>query len=150
MMKFVAKKDLCTGCMLCESSCSLSHDWMVNMDSARVQISHGQTLDYKYRINVCRQCKVCPPIDACPVHAITRHGETGAIIINYDSCVVGCSICVEACPLDAVFKTDGNKPTVCDLCGGDPQCVKMCEPMALGAIEVRMEGGRVLKLQDSL
>ena len=72
MMKFVAKKDLCTGCMLCESACSLSHDLMVNMDRARVQISHGQALDYKYRINVCRQCKVCPPIDACPVHAMNN------------------------------------------------------------------------------
>ena len=150
MMKFVARKDLCTGCMLCESACSLSHDWKVKLDSARVQISRGQALDYKYGINVCRQCNICPPIDVCPVHAITRHSETGAIIINYDTCLPGCSICVEACHLDAIFQTGGDRPVLCDLCGGAPQCVKMCESVAIDAIEVKMEGGRVRRLQSPL
>ncbi|MBI3090304.1 MAG: 4Fe-4S dicluster domain-containing protein [Candidatus Tectomicrobia bacterium] len=138
MMKLVVKKNHCTGCMLCESACSLFHEGVANLERARVQIARGEALSHNYGINICRQCKVCPPIDACPVRAISRDGEHGAIIINYDACLPGCSICVAACHLDAIFQAGGGKPVVCDLCGGDPQCVKMCEPLALGITEVRM------------
>lgn len=148
MIKFVVRKNLCTGCSLCESACSLAHKGIVDLDNSRVQISRGQALDHKYKINVCLQCKLCPPIEACPVNAITRQGENGAIIINHDTCLSGCSICVEACHLDAIYQTDGEKPQVCDLCGGDPQCVKMCEPMALDIIEVERVGTKLRKLQE--
>ncbi len=139
MMKLAVKKSVCVGCMLCESACSIFHDGAVHLDSARVQISRGQALDHTYGINICRQCKICPPIDACPEQAICRD-DVGAIIIDYATCVDGCSICVDTCHLDAVFQTPGAKPAVCDLCGGEPQCVKMCEPLALATTEVKMVG----------
>ena len=139
-MKLVVKKGQCTGCMLCESACSIFHEGVASLEGARVQISRGEALSHAYGINVCRQCKICPPIDDCPVQAITREDEFGAILINVDACLPGCSICVVSCHLDAIFQSAGQKPSLCDLCDGDPQCVKMCEPLALGITEVKMVG----------
>ena len=43
---------------------------------------------------------------------------------------IGCGACAEACPFGAihVFRNIAIK---CDLCGGDPACVKQCAPNAL-------------------
>jgi Fe-S-cluster-containing hydrogenase component 2 len=40
--------------------------------------------------------------------------------------------CAEACPLGAVFiHQDVKTPITCDLCMGDPECVKWCPTKAL-------------------
>jgi Fe-S-cluster-containing hydrogenase component 2 len=34
--------------------------------------------------------------------------------------------CVPACPFDTVFVAPSGEVLKCDLCGGDPACVKAC------------------------
>ena len=60
--------------------------------------------------------------------AISRDADRLRTVIDYNLCV-GCRMCVYACPFGAMgFDADRGRPYKCDLCGGDPLCVKFCEP----------------------
>jgi len=50
---------------------------------------------------------------------------TGAISINDEKCS-GCLDCVDACRFDAIHLGPNNELLTCDLCGGEPTCVKYC------------------------
>jgi Fe-S-cluster-containing dehydrogenase component len=63
------------------------------------------------------------------VNAIQRDSK-GVVTIDYDECI-GCEACVGHCPF-GVMMVLPDKMVKCELCGGNPQCVKYC---ATGAIE---------------
>ena len=73
---------------------------------------------------------------ACPVEgAMYIDEQTGARCINQEMCI-GCKLCIEACgsyydPPRIAFDPERGKAIKCDLCGGDPQCVKWCSNGAL-------------------
>jgi Fe-S-cluster-containing hydrogenase component 2 len=70
-------------------------------------------------------------MEACPVNALTWNNETGAIIVDEDNCV-GCRVCTIACPIGGISIDPTTKTAFkCDLCGGDPECVKICELEAI-------------------
>ena len=51
-----------------------------------------------------------------------------------DTCTE-CGICVKVCKYNAI-KVGEAKALVCDLCGGDPQCVARCPTGALEYVEM--------------
>lgn len=136
MDKLAIKKRRCTGCRLCESACAMSHEALAALLNARIQIFNAASGLTDYDIKVCRQCKECPPIAACPQGAISRDDGTGAILIDISRCPPGCAICVGACPLNSIFRGTG-KVVVCDLCGGDPICAKYCATEAIYLTSVK-------------
>jgi len=74
-------------------------------------------------------------MEACPVNAITRNPETGAMVVSEQTCV-GCRVCTVACPIGGVsIDPVTSVASKCDLCGGDPECVKYCEPKAISYVE---------------
>lgn len=94
---------------------------------ARLHVVSDEFGDIYYKHNFCRQCQgpecmlVCPIEDAMVVDEVT-----GARVIVEEECI-GCRLCVEACPFNIVgFDFDRNVALKCDLCGGEPQCVKWC------------------------
>ena len=76
--------------------------------------------------HVCHQCKVPYCADACPAEALVKNSETGVVELKKDKCI-GCKLCLEACPFGAMAMTDDGLAAKCDLCGGDPECVKFCD-----------------------
>jgi Fe-S-cluster-containing hydrogenase component 2 len=71
-------------------------------------------------------------MNICLAEAIYVDDSTGAIMINYDKCI-GCKMCSIACPFGAISVDPLTMRVVkCDLCSGDPACVKFC---LTGAIE---------------
>ncbi|HID90370.1 TPA: 4Fe-4S dicluster domain-containing protein [Candidatus Bathyarchaeota archaeon] len=75
-------------------------------------------------------CKHCDGMycgSRCPTGAITR-SEDGRVLIDADRCLgPACRECVGACPEGGLFvHPDVRAPIKCDLCGGDPECVKWC------------------------
>jgi len=51
---------------------------------------------------------------------------TGAILVDQEKCTA-CRKCIEACPGRIPFlHPKSGKATICNLCDGDPQCVKAC------------------------
>jgi Fe-S-cluster-containing dehydrogenase component len=64
-------------------------------------------------------------------HAIQRSTETGANVIDTDKCI-GCRMCMVGCPFGAMRYDPVKKQSFkCQLCDGDPQCVKFCPTEAL-------------------
>jgi Fe-S-cluster-containing hydrogenase component 2 len=53
-----------------------------------------------------------------------------------DELCIKCQECLTACPYKAIF-FDGidDKVIKCDLCGGDPKCVRFCETRAIEFLE---------------
>lgn len=82
---------------------------------------------------ICIQCGLC--IDACPHKAIYRNLKTNSIDIDEKKCI-SCGLCITSCPYGVLTldPIDG-KALKCDLCGGDPACVKRCPKKALYFLE---------------
>ena len=75
-------------------------------------------------------------MNVCPVKAISRDEELGRIFVDYDVCI-GCRSCVGVCPFGAMsFNIKDKQVFKCDLCDGEPQCVRFCEEKAVDFLEV--------------
>jgi Fe-S-cluster-containing dehydrogenase component len=133
--KLFALKNQCTECNVCEVACSLVHspDGTVNPQYARLKIDHAP--DKASRVNpdglgfiaeICHHCGNPPPCaEVCPTEAFYYDPKTKAAVIEQDNCIQ-CMVCVPGCPFDAVFIAPSGELLKCDLCGGDPVCVKAC------------------------
>ena len=54
-----------------------------------------------------------------------------------DKCI-GCKACVIACPFGCVSVIKKGRDTlisICDLCSGDPECVKVCREKAIAYVD---------------
>lgn len=118
---------LCTGCLECELVCSISKTGIANPSNARIKVTKSTGGDICLPI-MCRQCDPAPCGQICPTGAISRESTTEAIVISHERCI-GCKMCMIACPFGAIaLDSSSNKVMKCDLCDGDPQCVKFCKP----------------------
>ena len=120
----------CVGCRLCEVACTFFHEKVFNPSMARIQVLKWEAEGIDVPI-VCQQCEDAPCQQACLVDAIYRDPSTGAISINSHLCI-GCRMCMEFCPFSCItLDTVSGKVVKCDLCGGEPECVKYCTPKAI-------------------
>lgn len=125
----------CVGCRICEQWCSLRHAGAVNPALSRIVIHR----DHRECVNVpvaCGQCAKAPCVAACPTDALRRHPDTGGLVLDAEACI-GCRLCLEACPRGVIrMDAAAGLPLVCDLCGGDPQCVSHCGEAAVQYLEM--------------
>jgi anaerobic carbon-monoxide dehydrogenase iron sulfur subunit len=113
----------CTGCRACMLTCSLRRLGEVRLTGAAIQIVSAPD-DARHTPLVCLSCGDRPCIAVCPVGAI--HDTAGTPLLNGEECI-GCGACVAACPYGAIgFDAVTNQAVKCDLCGGDPLCVRVC------------------------
>lgn len=130
--------DKCMGCRSCENICALYHENEVGTSLARIHVlkdwrEPGSSIEAEFVPMTCRQCPNPMCALSCPVDAITVDAKTGARVVDQDKCI-GCEICLGACPFDPP-RIQANrtikKAFKCDLCGGEPMCVKVCPASAL-------------------
>ena len=131
----VFEPNKCTGCRLCEQWCSFSHFEVTNPSKACMHVTrnHEAQIDLA---TYCHQCTKAPCILSCKFDALSRDEKTGAIIVDNEKCV-GCRTCIHDCPYAApVMHPEEKIVLICDLCGGDPQCVSHCPEHAIQYLEV--------------
>ncbi len=130
--------DNCTGCRVCEMLCSLLHEQECSTSKSRIKILKGKEWAFDFPL-LCIQCAESPCIDSCPMEALHRDETTGIVVVDAELCN-GCGVCLTECPIRALT-LDEQKDIVfkCDLCGGDPECVKWCTREALILKEVDID-----------
>jgi len=127
----------CTGCKLCELACSLRKVGECNPGQSRIHIIDWNNEGIYLPVS-CQQCEDGPCMEACPKEAIYKDDEIDRVMVDYDRCI-SCKMCISACPFGAIgFDEDRRKIIRCDLCDGDPQCVRFCEPKALSFVDTSM------------
>jgi len=125
--------DLCTGCGICQLACSARLLGGFNPHRAVIRIRHERENLYHFPV-VCNQCENPYCAHVCPVGAISRRAETGAMVVDHGLCV-GCNLCNRYCPIGVVgVDPDLKKSVKCDLCGGNPVCAAACPTGALRVI----------------
>lgn len=124
----------CTGCRLCELVCAVKHDGISNPMRSRIKIVKWES-EGLYVPMTCQQCEDAPCMNVCPVKAISRDEELGFVKVDYKVCI-GCRACVAVCPFGAMnYNPIDKKVFKCDLCGGDPQCVRFCDMKAIDYVD---------------
>ncbi len=120
----------CSGCRACEVFCALNHFGECTPSKARIHIVKWEMAGVFVPVS-CHRCErpACQLI--CPTGATYRDPLTGALLVDDARCL-GCYSCVGACPFGATMvDADTGRVLKCDLCGGDPICVKVCPTAAL-------------------
>ena len=136
----------CTGCRLCELVCAVFHDGISNPSRSRIKVMKWEA-EGLYIPMSCQQCQDAPCMNVCPVKAISRDEELGRVFIDYDICI-GCRSCVAVCPFGAMnFNIKDKQVFKCDLCDGDPQCVRFCEEKAIEYLD--MDDVSIYKKRDA-
>jgi carbon-monoxide dehydrogenase iron sulfur subunit len=132
----LAPKD-CSGCLSCELACSFQHVGYFDRFKSRVRILVDEERS-KIDIHQCIQCAEPACVAACPAGALSVNEEHGGYIALDETICTQCKKCYQACEYHGAFwDEEANLPLICDLCQGDPQCVKPCRLHK--AIQVRAE-----------
>lgn len=120
----------CTGCRICETSCSLKHEDYCNPFLSRIRVVADEKRLFYYPFS-CAGCTDPVCMEVCPVKAIFLESNSGVTIVNEERCI-GCKECVTYCPFGSVnIHPVTKKAFKCDLCEGDPLCAKNCPTGAI-------------------
>ena len=113
----------CSGCRMCEQVCVFFHYREFNPRRSRIKV---QILE-KEGVNaplLCSQCKTC--ISSCNRDALSWDDKVGVVRVDAEKCN-GCGICIDVCEENAIFMDPiTGIVNICDLCDGDPECIKWC------------------------
>lgn len=130
----------CVACRACEAACKQEFDLPIGVRRRRVIIrEEGKYPNPKVRYlsTACNHCADPACMKACPVDAISKEPQFGAVLIDQAKCN-GCKRCAAACPYGApVFDEKKQKMDKCTLCvhrlkvGLEPACVRSCMGYAL-------------------
>jgi len=124
----------CSGCRKCEIACSLFHENKIWPEASRIRVFMlvpGAEVPH-----TCFQCEDYPCVKACLTSALEISEKTGAVLVNKERCIA-CGKCIETCPgkVPHIHPTE-NYALICDLCNGNPQCVKVCREGEWNALKI--------------
>ena len=144
----VIDMERCTRCDDCVRACASANEGNPRF------LRHGQTTGRIMVANSCMHCADPVCLIGCPTGAIHRGQTGGEVIVNQATCI-GCSICSNNCPYEAIrmveireedgaFMVDKDmkpivKATKCDLCSdqlGGPACERSCPHGALKRMDM--------------
>ncbi|WP_372996475.1 4Fe-4S dicluster domain-containing protein [Lutispora sp.] len=155
MKVFNIEPNKCSGCHLCELVCSFKHYSTFSAEISNIRIESIEDKAFNMPVK-CMQCEEAYCIKACVAGALYKDYMTGAVKIDQNKCI-GCKACVMACPFGAVNIiriNDRLQISICDLCSGDPECVKVCRGKALtyieeGKVNARKRSGTLNRIAES-
>ena len=138
----------CTRCDDCVRACATTNEGNPRF------LRHGQISGRIMVANSCMHCADPVCLIGCPTGAIHRGQVGGEVLVNQSTCI-GCSICSNNCPYEAIrmveireedgaFMVDKDmkpivKATKCDKCSdqiGGPACERSCPHGALKRMDM--------------
>jgi Fe-S-cluster-containing hydrogenase component 2 len=127
----------CNGCRECEIVCAARHAGNRKIAQKRIRVLGAAFGDASLFVpSTCRQCADPPCMAVCPRNAIRLDHVLKRVVLDPGLCV-GCAMCVAACPNGSMaFADELGLPYKCELCDGDPECVRACETQALKYVEL--------------
>jgi carbon-monoxide dehydrogenase iron sulfur subunit len=132
LKKLTVIPEQCSGCRICELVCAIKHFGVNNPKKSAIRVLTTYPHPVMRMPIVCSQCKVLTCAQVCPVDALRR--SNSVVQLDKENCI-SCYKCVDACPFGAIYvHEDCDLPIICDMCGGDPECVKKCPTGALRLI----------------
>ena len=121
----------CTNCRMCEMVCSLATTGAIAPTKSRIRV-YVFAEEFKHIPLTCFQCADAPCVKVCPAGALLQ-GD--GLVRFVKSACIGCRMCMLACPFGVIaFDSEERVIAKCDICDGDPECVRFC---ACGALTFR-------------
>ena len=121
-MKIKIEKEKCSGCHLCEMVCSLFHVGTLNIEKSAIRVEKD---DLDSSLNTPVVCRQCGKMKCIEKEEVDEAAEKNRFLWDKRR--------VKACPLRALFAF-GDTAYHCNLCGGDPQCTRVCTTGAITAV----------------
>ncbi|MEW6377948.1 MAG: hypothetical protein AB1502_19420 [Thermodesulfobacteriota bacterium] len=118
-MRIKVEPKKCSGCHLCEMVCSLFHLGMINTEKSAIRIEKD---DLDTSLNTPILCHQCKEMKCLKGERVTESREKRKFVWN--------RIRAERCSFNALPVLDEHAYH-CDLCGEDPQCIRVCTPRAI-------------------
>ncbi len=107
----------CTGCHLCEMACSLYHLDVVSIEKSAIRIFKDDLGKSVHVPKACPQCKRMVCLEGPQDAGVDEEEEKKKFVWPIER--------IKYCTPNALF-TEGEYSYHCNLCGGDPQCIKVC------------------------
>lgn len=131
----VCNSEKCLGCGICEFVCSAVKEKKLDPSFSRIRQVNLEPIGSM--AIACLLCEKPPCVVVCPMEALSRD-DNGVIRVDEYKCN-GCGWCINACKFGAITIHPTKKVAItCDLCDGDPECVKLCpfeDALAFATIE---------------
>jgi phenylglyoxylate dehydrogenase beta subunit len=119
----------CTGCGDCMSACAQAKTG--EFDHAGTRLHIVPAANDGFELALCRQCGDPACVSACPAAALEKDVDSGVVTWDQTKCV-DCLLCTVGCTYAGIaYDERAGHVVKCDLCGGDPACVKACAEGAL-------------------
>lgn len=123
----------CSTCGRCVLACVKTHYGEISTGKSAIKVIPDYPCSLKVSIRACTQCWQEFCVKACPTGALYRC-EENYVELDRSRCGVcsGVFPCVSACKSKLIFQHPASiYPLKCNLCGGDPECIKECLPNVL-------------------
>ena len=119
----------CTGCGDCMSACAHAKSGDFDHVASRIQVLPAANDGFE--LALCRQCADPGCVSVCPAAALEKHAVSGVVAWDGTKCV-DCLLCTVGCVYAGIaYDERTGRVAKCDLCGGNPACVKACGDGAL-------------------
>ena len=133
MKKLMIERSKCGGCGVCQALCSLKRAGEVRPGESAIRVERYAGAD-GLNVVYCQHCADPVCVTAC-LKGVVDRGADGAVTRREEGCFA-CGACEVMCPFGApVYDSVRDVYVTCDLCGGDPLCVKVCPTGALAYLE---------------
>ena len=139
------KPEFCDGCNDCMTACAQAKAQSDDFVHSRIQIVPSES---GFELAMCRQCGDPECVLHCPAAALSKGATSGVVAWDGSKCV-NCLLCTVGCTYGGiVYDAPAGQVIKCDLCDGDPACVKACSHGALKYLTAARIYNEIGNLED--